>query len=60
MPGVNKTQKKPALRKLQGYPGLYAFGEIKRDKKLERRFLAKVTRDAKKFRADLMMGSGVF
>ena len=60
VPKTKKATDRLALKKIDGYPGVYALGEVTRDKREERRFLKKVARDARKFRADILMGSGVF
>jgi hypothetical protein len=58
---TQKKNAKLAVRKaIPGYPGLYTFVDIPRQPAAERRFLAKVMKNAKKLKADLMASGGVF
>jgi hypothetical protein len=59
MPRKNQPSS-PALLKIDGYPGVYAFGDTPRDARSERRFLKKVERNARKLSESRLATGGSF
>jgi hypothetical protein len=60
MAARKKTAKMAVRKAIPGYPGLYTFVDIPRNPAAERHFLAKVMRNAKKLKADLLTSRAVF
>jgi hypothetical protein len=53
----NKSKLVP-LKKIEGKPGLYTFGDFDRDPKSEKRIVDKIVREARKMRAQAFPRNG--
>jgi hypothetical protein len=60
MSGTRRIKKQSNLKKLTGHPGLYTFVSITHDIKKEKALWAKIVRDARKLRNQILANGGIY
>jgi hypothetical protein len=58
MAGAKKKPKLVELKKIDGKPGLFTFGDFARDPKSEKRIVDKIVREAQKLKTQILSRNG--